>query len=298
MKPVLKYRGGKRQEIPYFKQYIPREFDTYIEPFFGGGALFFDIEPSKAIINDVNEKLIDFYTDLKQNYTRMMQELAYLQEIYDKNQSEYELQKSLVESNKRIPNKNEELYYELRKQFNGQTSNFLPGTLYFFINKTAYSGMIRYNKSGEFNVPFGRYKNFNTKLITESHYKLIQNSEIYNTDFSNIFKLAKKNDFIFLDPPYDCTFNDYGNIEFNGGFGFEEHVKLAEEFKKLPCKSMMIISKTDFITDLYKEFILEEYDKNYSVNIRNRFKNDAKHYIITNYLPSSIENNQIEFEFC
>lgn len=199
-----------------------------------------------------------------------------------KNQKEYEALKAQF-PNDRVPNKNEELYYQLREEFNHPTGKWLEGVVYYFINKTAYSGMIRYNKDGEFNVPFGRYKNFNTKLLTNEHHQLLQNTEIYNTDFADIFKMAKPNDFMFLDPPYDCVFNDYGNVEFTGGFGEEEHRRLAEEFKKLNCKALMIISKTDLTTELYKGYIVGEYHKNYAVNIRNRFKNEATHYIVKNY---------------
>lgn len=153
----------------------------------------------------------------------------------------------------------------------------------FFINKTAYSGMIRYNAKGEYNVPFGRYKNFNTKLITEEHYELLKRTKIYNYDYSEIFNMAGNDDFIFLDPPYDCVFSDYGNETYRDGFGEDEHRRLANDFANLPCKSLLVIGKTALTEELYGKCIVEEYDKSYAVNIRNRFKSDAKHIIVTNY---------------
>ena len=168
--------------------------------------------------------------------------------------------------------------------FNHKTEvEYLDAVIYFFINKTAYSGMIRYNANGEFNVPFGRYKNLNTKLITDKHYELLGRTGIYNCDYSKIFDMAGADDFIFLDPPYDCVFSDYGNETYKNGFGEEEHRRLANDFKNLPCKALLVIGKTPLTEELYGSHIIDEYDKSYAVNIRNRFKTDAKHIVVTNY---------------
>lgn len=282
MNPVLKYRGGKSREIPNFLKYLPKEYNRYIEPFLGGGAVFFYLEPKKAIINDINKKLFSFYYDLKNNYELLTAQLDEMQKVYDKNQMEYKEQK-LLYPDKRIPNKNEDYYYFIRKLFNKSDGKYLEGALYFFINKTAYSGMIRYNNDGEYNVPFGRYPNFNTKLITRKHSELLQTAELYCLDYKEIFDMAEEDDFIFLDPPYDCVFNDYGNIDMMNGFDEKQHRRLAEDFKKLKCKALMIIGKTPLTVELYKDYIVDEYYKNYSVNIRNRFKNDKIHLIIKNY---------------
>lgn len=283
MKPFIKYRGGKSSEIKFFKSYFPEKYETYIEPFVGGGAVYFHLEHSKSIINDINPKLMTLYSQIKDDYPLLRSQLDYLQRVYEQNQKEYENLKQNSISDKYTVNKNENMYYELRDLFNNPNDVWLEGALYFFINKTAYSGMIRYNKKGEFNVPFGRYKNLNTKVITDAHHQLLKNTQIFNTDYAEIFSLAKSDDFMFLDPPYDSTFNDYGNLEFKNGFDEYEHERVAREFKKLPCKALMIIAKTDLIYDLYKDYIFEEYDKSYAVNIRNRFKNNAKHLIIKNY---------------
>ena len=282
MNPVLKYRGGKSREIPRFLQYIPDDFNRYIEPFFGGGAVYFYLEPDNAIINDLNTRLMTFYQELRNNYPEMRKQLDELQSLYEKNQKEYKRLKTLS-PNERVPNANEELYYKMRELFNHPNGEFLDGVLYFFINKTAYSGMIRYNNSGEYNVPFGRYPNLNTRLITEQHSELLQRTELYNLDYKKIFDMAQEDDFIFLDPPYDCVFNDYGNIDMMNGFDEEQHRRLAEEFKKLPCRALMIIGKTPLTEELYKDYIFDEYYKNYSVNIKNRFNNDKMHIVFKNY---------------
>lgn len=279
MKPMLKYRGGKSKEIKFYEKYFRIEYDRYFEPFFGGGATYFYFEPNKAVINDLNNKLISFYNDVKYNFNQLKLELNQLQYIYEENQLEFEKIKER-NPNKKIHNNNEDLYYEMRKEFNYPSGKYLHGTVYYFINKTAYSGMIRYNKKGEFNVPYGRYKNFNTNLITNKHYELLKNTEIYNLDYAKIFEMATPNDIMFLDPPYDCVFNDYGNDD---GFNEEDQRRLAEEYKNLNTRALMIVAKTPLTEELYSKFIVEEYDKNYAVNIRNRFKSEAKHIIIKNY---------------
>lgn len=279
MKPMLKYRGGKSKEIKFYEKYFRIEYDRYFEPFFGGGATYFYFEPNKAVINDLNNKLISFYNDVKYNFNQLKLELNQLQYIYEENQLEFETLKK-CNPNKKIHNNNEDLYYEMRKEFNYPSGKYLHGTVYYFINKTAYSGMIRYNKKGEFNVPYGRYKNFNTNLITNKHYELLKNTEIYNLDYAKIFEMATPNDIMFLDPPYDCVFNDYGNDD---GFNEEDQRRLAEEYKNLNTRALMIVAKTPLTEELYSKFIVEEYDKNYAVNIRNRFKSEAKHIIIKNY---------------
>ena len=155
--------------------------------------------------------------------------------------------------------------------------------LYFFINITAYSGMIRYNAKGEFNVPYGRYANLNTSLVTKKHSKLLANTEIYNLDYKHIFEMANQDDFMFLDPPYDCVFSDYGNVEYKDGFNENSHTELASSFKSLKCKALMVIGRTPLTEKLYDDLIVDEYGKSYAVNIRNRFKSSANHVLISNY---------------
>lgn len=148
MNPVLKYRGGKSREIPRFIQYVPKSFNRYIEPFLGGGALYFYLEPQNAIINDKNKRLINFYTQLRDNYPEMRKQLDEIQVVYEKNQNLYKQAKQ-TNPNERVKNYNEDLYYKMRNLFNHSNETFLDGVVYFFINKTAYSGMIRYNNNGE-----------------------------------------------------------------------------------------------------------------------------------------------------
>ncbi len=283
MKPLVKYRGGKSKEIPNIQRHIPKYKGRYIEPFFGGGALFFHLEPKQAVINDINSKLMAFYSGVKNDYEILRKELIEIETLYETNRKQFEALKKIT-PNERVEDKNEALYYEIRNMFNELSEKkYSDALLYFFINKTAYSGMIRYNSKGEFNVPFGRYTHLNTSLVTKKHSDLLANTEIHNTDYKNVFDLAEPDDFMFLDPPYDCVFSDYGNEEYKNGFNDDCHTALSEDFKNLNCRALLVIGRTPLTEKLYGNMIIDEYAKNYSVNIRNRFKSVATHILVANY---------------
>lgn len=283
LKPLIKYRGGKSKEFVHYEKFIPRDYETYYEPFVGGAATFFKLMPQKAVIGDINKPLINFYRDVRDRFDDLAKELADIQAVYEKNQLAYREKKKKY-PDKRIPNANEELYYSLRDQYNGLAKMmYSPAALYFFINKTAYSGMIRYNAQGHFNVPFGRYENFNTALVTKEHSLLLQRTEILCADYEESFRRAGNGDFMYLDPPYDCVFNDYGNQQLANGFDEAEHRRLAKMFRKLKCRAMMVIGHTPLTEELYGDLVKAEYAKDYAVNIRNRFHSQATHYVVTNY---------------
>jgi DNA adenine methylase len=283
MKPLIKYRGGKSKEIMHIVKHIPKFQGRYIEPFLGGGALYFHLEPKNAIINDINAKLIAFYEGIKMDFEWIQQELNEIEKIYTINRRKFEALKS-QNPTARVEDENEALYYQMRNMFNDLIEKKYPDALlYFFINKTAYSGMIRYNAKGEFNVPYGRYAHLNTTLVTKAHSELLAQAEIYNQDYQHIFELAQADDFMFLDPPYDCVFSDYGNLEYKDGFDEQSHVELANRYKNLNCKALMVIGRTPLTEALYGDMIVDEYGKSYAVNIRNRFKAAASHILISNY---------------
>jgi len=291
MKAIIKYRGGKSKEIPHILWHIPRFTGRYVEPFFGGGALFFHLEPRQAIINDINTPLMRFYQGVRDDFERVRNELDVLKQQYAMNRADFDALKK-EHPDERVEDKNEALYYAIRDMFNGKkTKMYSDSAIYYFINKTAYSGMIRYNAQGEFNVPFGRYQHLNTDNVSLSHSLLLRRAQLFNEDYKRIFDICRSDDFVFLDPPYDCIFSDYGNEEYKNGFDEDCHRRLAEDFRNLPCKALMVIGRTPLTEDLYGKYIVDEYGKNYAVNIRNRFKSAARHIIVANYRKDGKDSN-------
>jgi DNA adenine methylase len=155
---------------------------------------------------------------------------------------------------------------------------------FYYQRKTCFRGMFRYNKSGHFNIPFGKYKTINYNDLKNIAYEeLLKRTEITCGSFETIFeRYNDPNNFMFLDPPYDSTFTDYGFCK----FGKEEHVKLAELFKTTRIKCLMIIGATDFIRELYDGYIKGEYEKKYRFKLYDGRVGDEinkKHLIIRNY---------------
>ena len=280
MKPLLKYPGGKLDELVHILPVLPT-YKRYVEPFIGGGALYFFLAPDQACINDLNSNVINFYKTIRDDYELFMNQITKIHEIYLHNQKRYS--KQIAQGIENPINENEALYYALRNQFNGETSDYLPAVLYYFINKTAYGGLTRYNNKGRFNVPFGRYASFNIDSVSKYHSMLLQNTQIQNQDYSSIFEHIETSDFMFLDPPYDCKFHEYGNQEIKDADNEAFQRRLASDFKNLHCSALMVVAETPLIKDLYANYIFASYQKKYAVNIKNRFNQEVNHLIIKNY---------------
>lgn len=259
LKPLVKWGGGKGDELKFIIQHIPPQINTYLEPFVGGGAVFFHLNHTNNIINDIHPELTTFYKTIKNGKGK---------DIYN----------FMTEN----PN-DEETYYWVRDEFDPKT-DLEVAQKFYYLRKTCYRGMLRYNKQGKFNVPFGRYKTCNYEsLVDEDYENLFKNTEVYNCDFEYIFKnFNDESNFMFLDPPYDCEFTDYGYCS----FGKTEHKRLSKLFKKTKIKCLMVIGKTDFITSLYSDYIVDEYDKKYKFKIHSNRVGDEinkTHLIIKNF---------------
>ncbi len=259
LSPMFKWCGGKKDEIKNILPYMPVSYDTYLEPFIGGGGLFFHVNPQKAVIGDVHAELIDFYQNIKQGKG---------QEIHDFMSSH--------------PN-TEETYYSVRDDYDHKDA-LDNAKRFFYLRKTCFRGMLRYNKKGGFNIPFGRYKTYSFEELKNKHYEtLLKNTTVIKGSFEKIFtEYDNENNFMFLDPPYDSEFTDYGYCS----FGKKEHEALAACFKKTKIKCLMIIGKTDFISGLYNGYIAAEYDKKYRFKIHSGRVGDEidnKHLVIKNY---------------
>lgn len=254
MKPLIKWSGGKGDELCEIKKHIP-EFTTYVEPFVGGGALFFDLEPQKAVINDVHKDLINFYSEIKAGKGPA---ISLLMDAH--------------------PN-DEETYYRVR---DGPVTD--SAFQFYYLRKTCYRGMLRYNKKGKFNIPWGRYKTCNYEAISDPKYTdLLARTTITCGDFEQIFKDYNSPDcFCFIDQPYDSTFTDYGYCQ----FGHPEQERLARCFKESKMKCLMIVGATDYIRQLYEGYIVHEYPKGYRFKLhsgRVGTEINTNHLVIKNF---------------
>lgn len=282
MKPIIKYCGGKSREIKYFAKYFPDSFETYYEPFLGGGAVFFEFMPKNAFLSDSNRQLMDFYKDFSKHYTRIRRELEALAAEFRLNQREYELEKT-INPEEHVVNRNENRYYLLRSAMNGHRyCDYSSAAIYYYINRLAYAGLTRFNSKGEFNAPFGHYKKFSIENADLSHAQLLQQAELKCCKYKYAFERAcgadSTRNFMFLDPPYDGVFSNYGTP-----FGEKEHRELAQDFRNLSCKALMVIGKTPLTEELYRGYIKNEYGVKYAIDIKNRMPRNNGHLIITNY---------------
>ena len=282
MKPIIKYCGGKSREIKYFAKYFPDSFETYYEPFLGGGAVFFEFMPKQAFLSDSNRQLINFYKDFSKHYTRIRRELEALAAEFRVNQMEYELEKK-INPEEHVVNRNENRYYLLRSAMNGHRyCDYSSATIYYYINRLAYAGLTRFNSKGEFNAPFGHYKKFSIENADLSHAQLLQQAELKCCKYKYAFERAcgadSTKNFMFLDPPYDGVFSNYGTP-----FGEKEHRELAQDFRNLSCKALMVIGKTPLTAELYRGYIKNEYGVKYAIDIKNRMPRNNGHLIVTNY---------------
>lgn len=243
--PVLKWVGGKRQLLPEIKKYMPRinKNTTYYEPFVGGGAVLFEMQPDKAVINDVNHDLIEVYKVIKDNVEDLIEELK---------KDKY--------------SNTSEAFYDIReldrrpKQYNNLTGIEKAARI-LYLNKTCYNGLYRVNSIGEFNSPFGRYKNPNivndVGLRAVSKYFNDANITFLNGDFESAVKGIKKGSVIYFDPPYapiSKTSNFTGYNE--SGFGEEEQKRLKRLCDRMTEKGIHILlsnSDCEFIRELYSD---------------------------------------------
>lgn len=259
LKPLIKWSGGKCDEIKLFQHHIPLNYNIYLEPFIGGGALYFYLNPKVAVISDVHSELIDLYSVIGQGQGNAIYKFM-----------------------EQTPN-NEETYYNVRDNMivNDPLTN---AQRFYYQRKTCFRGMLRYNKNGKFNIPYGRYKTINYEALNNKDYEtLLARTSILCKSFDHIFEnYNDEANFMFLDPPYDSEFTDYGYCQ----FGKKEQEKLAKCFKETKIKCLMIIGKTAFIQELYKDYIVDEYDKNYRFKLYDGRVGDeinTKHLIIKNY---------------
>ncbi len=218
----LKWAGGKRWQLPKIIPYWqPKRYRRLVEPFCGGLAIALGLSPDLAMLNDINPHLINFYRQLKSGF---------ISKLNCQN--------------------NESYYYEQRAKFNrllkaGKGDTAEAAALFYYLNRTGFNGLCRFNQSGKFNVPFGRYKKITYKSDFREYVRVFANWEFTNVHFAQL--VLHKYDFVYADPPYDVEFRQYSQ----GGFGWHEQVDLAYCLRKHPGPVILVNQATDRIIDLY-----------------------------------------------
>ncbi|QLG26861.1 Dam family site-specific DNA-(adenine-N6)-methyltransferase [Halorarum halophilum] len=252
-KPVLKWAGGKRQILHKLRACISQDYDAYHEPFFGGGALFFDLEPGNGSINDINPRLMNFYSILQSEDWRDMVEEA----------------KELEE------NHSEEFYYECRDEFNrlrnqrGQMrydERVKEAALLLYLNRTCFNGLYRENQSGEFNVPIGSYSNpdiVHPDQLQEAH-DALQGIDIMNKDYRYIGHEAEAEDLVYFDPPYQKGSGENFAEYFSDTFDVDDQIELLHLVLDLHEQGVEVaMSNSGAAERLYKkEDRYQEYIEN------------------------------------
>ena len=272
-KPFVKWAGGKRSIVDTLIKLSPPEFDTYYEPFVGGGAMLFELSPKKAIINDSNKELINVYECIKDEnkFTLLCNEL-----------------------NKHEKNHSEEYYYKIRDLDRSKTkfnkmSDYKRAARTIYLNKACFNGLYRVNSKGEFNVPFGKklkvntYDGLNLGLIYT--YLNLNDIKIRSVDFSEAIKDAKKGDFIYFDPPYDSEKEIFTSYT-SDGFDRSYQEKLANVFKELDkkgCYVMLSNYNTNLIKDLYKDYNFYFVNTKRQIGAKASNRKSVVEVIITNY---------------
>jgi len=268
-KPIVKWVGGKRQLITELKNLMPKKYNKYIEPFIGGGALFFELKPQNAIINDYNKDLINLYVVVRDNPEKLIDNIR-----KHKNKSDY--------------------YYETRaldrdvKVFNKLTP-IEKASRFIYLNKTGFNGLYRVNSKGQYNVPFGRYKNPNycDPDNINACSALLKNTEITSGDFEIIKERVNKGDLVYFDPPYvplnkTSNFTGYTDKGFDEGMQFRLK-ELCDYITDIGAYFMLSNSYTDYILELYQEYNIHTVEARRSANSKGTGRGKVKEVIVTNY---------------
>ena len=269
--PVLKWVGGKRQLLGALGPLIPKRFSHYCEPFFGGGAVLFALQPNKAIVNDLNHELIGVYEVIRDHADELIASLK-----THENSPEY--------------------FYELRN-LDRDPKAFLSlskverASRIIYLNKTCFNGLFRVNRQGEFNAPFGYYKNPN--IVNESVLRAVNNYlnsayvTFYSEDFTETLERISKGCFVYLDPPYDPVSDTASFTGYNrGGFDKGDQIRLKECCDNLTergIKFMLSNSATEFIINLYNNYNVTFVEAKRAINSDSSKRGAVKEVLIRNY---------------
>jgi len=270
--PILKWVGGKRQLLQELRAHFPISYEGYHEPFIGGGAVFFEMEPTEGSINDLNRRLITFYEIIRD----------YPEDLIEENQRHrYE----------------EDYYYDVRDRFNelhhleerSVEQQIEEASLMLYLNRTGYNGLYRVNQSNEFNVPFGTHRNpdFVRERQIRKASAVLEDIEIYNRDFSYLKDRAVEGDLVYFDPPYEPVSQTADFTEYQSeGFDKDDQRRLRDLAEQLSNTGVnVVISNSPPVWELYQdidEFEVRTVGASRMINSDADNRDDVAEVIITN----------------
>ncbi len=265
--PILKWAGGKTQMLDSLIPRMPERYMNYIEPFLGGGALYFRLNSSCSIIADSNPELINLYRQVADYCDEVIEIL-------------------------RTYKNDENMYYSIREKDWRTCSEAEAAARMLYLNRTCYNGLYRLNRRGGFNTPFGRYKNpniCNEKKLRQAS-ALLKTAMIICDDYLNVLKVyAKEGDFVFLDPPY-IPISEYADFKryTKEQFYESDHRALAHEVDRLVdlgCKVMLTNSNHPLVHELYSKYKIEVIQTRRNINSCAK-KRKGEDVIVTTYAKS------------
>jgi len=272
--PFIKWAGGKRQLLAELKCRLPPEWNTYYEPFVGGGALLVGLENegllTRGVISDLNSELVNLYRVVQDTPGALIAALA--DEAFQNDEESYRI---------------------LKERFNSLIGDPAHGieraALLIYLNKHGFNGLWRVNRSGKFNVPFGSYRkrSIPSDISLLKFSAMLEKVTILNADFEKAVKPAKRGDFIYFDPPYQpvsktASFTDYNSR----GFRFEDQERLARLFRRLSKRGVQLMlsnSKVPAIEELYDGFSIETVVAKRFINCNGERRSGIREIIVTNY---------------
>ena len=266
--PIVKWVGGKRQLMFELLKNMPENYNRYFEPFIGGGALFFELQPDNAYISDMNEELINLYKVVRDNVEELITDLQ-----------KHDISKEYFMEIRNID----------RTEEYKNWSNIQKASRFIYLNRTCFNGMYRVNSKGEFNVPFGHYKN--PRILDENNLincsNLLQKTEIKHGDFSEILKKVKKGDFVYFDPPYvplseTSSFTSYTK----DGFDMDMQFKLrdvCDELDSMGVKFLLSNSDTKLVNKLYENYNIKKVFASRQINANADGRGKITEVLVRNY---------------
>lgn len=268
--PFIKWVGGKAKLMAQLNPLMPDGVDRlrHVEPFIGGGAMFFARAPKRARISDINPELINVYRCVKSRVEDVIEELQHLAQGHSK-----------------------EAYYRVRTRYNAErdAEDHVRAARFVYLNKTCFNGLHRVNRKGEFNVPAGSYKN--PRIVNEDVLRrasaTLRRTKIACGSFEDLIRDARPGDFVYFDPPYvpvsdTANFTNYAK----NGFGLDEQTRLADVYRELDrrgCKLMLSNSDAKLVHTLYRDFNIDYVAAGRAINCNGRNRGKVREVVVRNY---------------